>query len=381
MSRNETPSPPPEQPASPARRVGFVLLSPVERPVASTRIAALQVFDGLRQHGFEPEVLYAPATPHQTPDPGLHAADIARRGIRVVVFQKVHGPHVLRLAQELQAVGVATVYLVCDIVEPQMCAACTATVVVTEYLKSLYPKALQPRIHVVHDGIERPEVVATPRPIAPSRSEPLRGVFVTSEDLVDLPGMVVPPPWMQVHCVGEYAPRSEWLARWRRTRWAVRVAISWQQRWNIARALACPRVKRVVWTPEGVYDELQRADVGLIPIDTDSVFRLALQPMPSWTLKSENRLTLMMCAGLPVVATPIPAYEALITPGVDGFLARSRGDWRRAFGALREPARRHEMAAAARARVLMPYSRQRQAEQLADVFAGVLPNAHSRVDE
>ena len=362
---------PPPRPPSPPRRVGFVLLSPAERPVASTRIAALQVFDGLRHHGFEPVVLYAPATPHQTPDPGLHAADIAHRGIRVVVFQKVYGPHVLRLAQELQAVGVATVYLVCDIVEPQMCAACTATVVVTEYLKSLYPKALQHRIHVVHDGIERPEVVATPRPITPSRSAPLRGVFVTSEDLVDLPGLVVPPPWMSVTCVGEYAPKHQWRARWRRTRWAVRVAISWQQRWNIARALACPRVKRVVWTPEGVYDELQRADVGLIPIDTTSTFRLPLQPVPSWKLKSENRLTLMMAAGLPVVATPIPAYEAVIMQGVDGYLASSRADWRQALAALRDPQRRGAMAVAARATVLLPFSRDRQARQLADLFAQV----------
>ena len=362
---------PPPRPPSPPRRVGFVLLSPAERPVASTRIAALQVFDGLRQHGFEPEVMYSPATPHQTPDTGLNAADIARRGFSVVVFQKVHGPQVLRLARELSAVGVATIYMVCDIVEPQMCEACTATVVVTDYLKSLYPKALQPRIHVVHDGIERPDVVATPRDIVPSRSRPLRGVFVTSEDLVDLPGMVVPPPWMQVRCIGEYAPRSDWLARWRRTRWAMRVAISWNQRWNIARALACPRVARVVWTPEGVYDELRRADIGLIPIDTDSVFRLALQPVPSWTLKSENRLTLMMAAGLPVVATPIPAYEALITPGVDGFLARSRADWRRAFEALREPARRRAVAAAARGRVGIAYSRERQASQLAAVLVGL----------
>ena len=366
---------------TPARKVGFVLLSSPARPMASTRIAALQIFDELRRLGFEPEVLYAPATGDQTPDPGLSAADIVRRAFDLVVFQKVHGPQVLRLALDLKAAGVPTVFLVCDIVEPAMCAATSATVAVTAYLGSLYPAPLQPRIHVVHDGIEHPGAAHVPRTTAVSAHDPLRAVLVSSEELIHLPALGPPPRWLHVTIVGDYPPLRQRRQRWLRARWVLQKGYSWPLRWQMARALLSPRISRVVWTSDGVYEQMARADIGVLPIDTDDPFQLALQPVLSWMLKSENRLTLKMAAGLPVVATPIPSYEALITQGVDGYLARTPADWRRALTALRDPAHRAAMGAAARQRVLEPFSRQRQAEALAKVFERVLPNAHSRVDE
>jgi Glycosyl transferases group 1 len=354
-------------------RVGFILLSPPTDPIPSTRIAALNAFPGLVDAGFEPVVLHAPHQPEETPAlPDLCAQRIADAGCALVVFQKVRGPRAVALAEELEQLGVRTVYLVCDLVDELMCRATSATVVVTDFLRSLHPAALRHKVHVVHDGIERPQVVAVPRAHDADARDPLRAVLVTSSELLDIPVLGLPPPWLQVTVVGGYAPAHDAAARRRRWCWALRREPQWTARWRQLRALACPRIRRVAWTPDGVYDELQRADVGIIPVDTASGFRLAHQPVPSWQIKSENRLTLKMAAGLPVVATPIPAYETVVNPGVDGFLARTRADWLTALGALRRAELRSQVAAAARARVLDAFSVSRQSARLAAVLDAVL---------
>jgi hypothetical protein len=349
-------------------RIGFVLLSPPAQPIPSTRIAALNVFPGLVDTGFQPEVLYAPPVANETPEPGLSAAAVAASGVRLVVLQKVRGPQVLRLVRDLEACGVRTVFLVCDLVDAEMCAATSATVVVTDFLKSLYPAELHHKVSVVHDGIERPEVVATPRGHDASAADPLRAVLVTSAELIEVPMLGLPPRWLHVTVVGDYPPESDLRLRLQRWRGALRSERRWASRWRMLRALTCPRIRRVPWSPTAVYHELRRADVGIIPVDVSRANRRPDQPVPAWQLKSENRLTLKMAAGLPVVATPIPAYEQVVSHGVDGFLVRSRGEWLEALTALRGAARRDRMATAARARVLEPFSIARQAKRLATVF-------------
>jgi glycosyltransferase involved in cell wall biosynthesis len=50
-----------------------------------------------------------------------------------------------------------------------------------------------------------------------------------------------------------------------------------------------------------------------------------------------------MSVGLPVIVTPIPAYEAIVKQGSNGFLATSPQEWMRAFDILRDPALRRRI--------------------------------------
>ena len=324
----------------------------------STRIACLNLFDLMAAHGLDPVVLFEPAGPQPEPDVDGVVSRALAEGCDVVVFQKVRGASVLRCVAQLREKGVPSVYVVCDIVDDAMAAAAERTMTVTTYLRSLYAAALQPRIDVVHDGIERPDLV---RPGAStSTARGLRAALVTSQPMYALPVMGVPPaPW-RVEVVGLYAGDAR--QRRRALRWALMSEPSLLGRWRMARAALHPRLQRTRWTPGGAYRALLDADVGIIPINRDDGSLDATAPVPAWQVKSENRLTLKMALCLPVVATPIPAYEAVLQHGVNGFFAATRSDWLRCLAMLRDPALRNEMGHRARASVLDSFSVQRQAE-------------------
>jgi hypothetical protein len=352
-------------------KVGLVLLSPSSDPVPSTRVAILNLLPLLREAGFDAVPLHDPPASDERPALRLSAAEIAAQGVRVVIFQKVRGPDVERTARELAAAGVATVFMVCDIVEPAMVAACDATVIVTDHLRSLYPAASRPRMHVVHDGIEEPDrVVAAYRATRGARADPLRAVLVTSAHLSRLPSMGTVPAWLQVRVIGHYPPPPSALAALRNVEWRARHAGGLREALETWYFAAAPHIRCVQWGPTLVYEEMAAADIGVLPID-DRDRGDATRPA-GWTVKSENRLTLMMSMGLPVIATPIPAYERVVEHGVNAMFASSRADWQRCLRELRDPERRRAMGTAARASVHGRFSKQRQCALLADVLRGVL---------
>jgi hypothetical protein len=125
---------------SKAIKIGFVLLSPVESPMPSTRIAILNMFPLLSESNILPRIIFEPTVPNERPNVDGLEGKIFSENIDVVCFQKVHGSSVEALAKLLSASGIKTIFSVCDLVETGLCVAIDATVVVTDYLKYLYPK-------------------------------------------------------------------------------------------------------------------------------------------------------------------------------------------------------------------------------------------------
>lgn len=343
-------------------KLGLILAGSFDRPLPSTRVALLNLLPGLRAHRWDFRVLHAPERACETPTLGLDPDAIASSGVDVVVFQKVYGPDAVQLAVGLRSRGVRSVFLVCDRVVPEMAAAVDLTLTVTRYLKSLYPVELQARIRVVHDGIERPEVYkASWREDRGTPATPLRAVLVTSSRLTTLPLPCRLPRWLSLRVVGDYALKEPPLQRatryWRHLRQNPRAAVR-------AIALdASSKIAKVPWHKDHVYDELCSADIGIIPIDRSPAIGNSVTP-PGWSVKSENRLTLKMSIGLPVIATPIPAYVPVVRQGHDAFLAEQASDWRDAFEALRDPLFRREMGGRARVAALLSFSRELQLQRL-----------------
>lgn len=353
-------------------KIGFVLLSNSRNPIPSTRVAVLNMFPFLREAHFNPQIVFEPSDSTLTPDVSGLATRLSAEGFRIVLFQKVRGPSVEGLARELKAFGIKTGYIVCDLVDVGMAAVTDATMVVTEYLKSLYPPSLHSKIHVVHDGIERPQAVKTEHGSnRGSRLHPLQAVLVTSFDLDHLPVLRSPPAWLKVCIVGRYPPKLDIYRRLRQLRWKLDSKRSAEERLLYLKFLADPHIQRVAWDPSAVYDVLRQADIGIIPIAASPPHESGLPP-PAWKVKSENRLTMKMSMGLPVVATPIPSYEAIIEHGRNGFLARSQQDWLEQLEALRDPACRRQMGEEARLSVLNRYSMREQARRLITVLQGLL---------
>lgn len=351
-------------------KIGFVLLSPASDPIPSTRVAALNMLPRLRAAGCVVEILYDPPRANEIPELGLSAKAIAAAGFDIVCFQKVHGPAVENLAHALAKHDVRTVYIVCDLVQTAMTGATDATVVVTDFLKSQYPPHLQHKVHVVHDGIERPAIrkTAWSQHVGSAR-QPLRAVLVTSSQLDTLPILDTPPPWLEVTIIGRYPEYASVWHRLRDMQWRLRHTDSLVTAWRSVRFVAHPRIHCIPWHPDRVYDALQNSDIGIIPIDTSADKDGPLTP--GWKVKSENRLTLKMAMGLPVIATPIPAYLPVIEQGVNGFLARDHGEWLSCLETLRDPKTRQRIGESARASVLTRYSQETQAIRLLQVIQSI----------
>lgn len=351
-------------------KIGFVLLSNSRDPQPSTRIAVLNMLPHLRRAGFEPHIVHDPV--QGTPQPELTglADRLAAAGFRIVVFQKVHGPGVEAQVHRLRALGIRTVFSICDHVIVPMVQATDATLAVTDYLRGLHPAELLPRIHVVHDGIERASVLKVGRTThRGARAKPLSAVLVTSASPTRIAGVGSLPEWLAVTIVGRYAQAGRPLRGLREMRWAL-ARQNLHERLEYLGFLLDPRVRRVPWDPVGVYGHLVDADIGIIPVETG-----ADAPSATWRVKSENRLTLKMSIGLPVIATPIPAYESVVEHGVNGFLARTARDWQRCFAALRDPELRRTMGQRARGSVIDRFGQERQASRLVAVLEGLLAQA------
>jgi glycosyltransferase involved in cell wall biosynthesis len=241
------------------------------------------------------------------------------------------------------------------------------TLVVTHFLKSLYPVHQQTKIRVVHDGIEHPEIKKSNWSPAGAGKPPLRAVLVTSANLTRLPIIDSPPAWLEITIIGKYPAAEAWGRRFREAKWTLTGMSDWRERAAYVRFLMQRRIQTVKWQRETVYAAMQSADIGIIPIEP-SPEKVEGTDVPIWQVKSENRLTLKMAIGLPVIATPIPAYEAVVETGKNAFLARSRADWMQCLQRLRDLDVRREMGREARASVIDRYSMKEQARLLIDAI-------------
>jgi glycosyltransferase involved in cell wall biosynthesis/GT2 family glycosyltransferase len=95
----------------------------------------------------------------------------------------------------------------------------------------------------------------------------------------------------------------------------------------------------VKWTRDTWAKEMLRADICICP-----------QPEGVRDAKSNVKVTTAMALGLPVIASPIPAYRELIRHGENGYLASiyHMDQWAKALEALRDPEVRKRIGAAGR---------------------------------
>lgn len=367
------------------RKIGWVLLSPPAEAQPSTRIAALNMISELAPLGYDSCILFAPKQGTERPmlpplEPLLQ--EVQRQGINLVVFQKVHGDAVARFSTMLKALGIKTAYMVCDLVLPDMTAVTDATITVTPYLRRLYNESLRSKVHVVHDGIEHAELSKSDYGDKRGRrGDPLQAVLVTSAAQHSLSPIAPPPPWLRTTLLGRYPSADSHLARLKHRLQKLRALEGVAARLSYLRFASHPRVSLEPWSEQRAYEALLAADIGIIPVANQETAPDGDALPPMWMRKSENRLTMKMALGLPVIASPVPAYLDVVEHGVNGFIARSPADWQDCLSALRDPALRREMGTKARQTVVERFSRARQARLLASVFDQVLgmPPVEARI--
>jgi len=321
------------------------------------------MFPYLRAANYEPHILFEPTGSAEMPDISGLMEQISNEGVEIVYFQKVRGPSVVKEAQKFSAAGVKTVYGVCDLVDNEMARVTDATIVVTEFLKGQYDPIYQLKIHVVHDGIERPEFhkgFSRPRRNQRQKNQRLRAVLVTSSSLYQIPIIDTPPRFIDITVVGHYPPNPSWLYAAKKTYWALCSLESHSEKLNYLTRLVNKGFKTVNWDIDTVYQMMLKADVGIIPVNMNEASQ--------WQLSSENRLTLNMGIGLPVIASPVPSYKLVIEQGKNGYIAETRDDWVKYLKELSDPKLREMMGQCARYSVINRFSKEEQARKLVAVF-------------
>lgn len=116
------------------------------------------------------------------------------------------------------------------------------------------------------------------------------------------------------------------------------------------------------WSEETEIASIQEMDIGIMPL-----------PDTPWMRgKCGYKLIQYMACGLPVVASPVGVNSEIVEHGVNGFLAETDEDWRKALEALiRDPALRERMGHAGREKVESWYSLQVQGPRVARLLAEV----------
>ncbi|AWI25240.1 glycosyltransferase [Flavobacterium pallidum] len=95
------------------------------------------------------------------------------------------------------------------------------------------------------------------------------------------------------------------------------------------------------WSESGWQQQLLQCDIAIAPIDAEK------QPC-----KSNNKVSAYMALGLPVIASPLHAYQKIIRHGENGFIAENIPDWENTMRLLKDPSLRKKTGTAGRQSVL-----------------------------
>lgn len=142
----------------------------------------------------------------------------------------------------------------------------------------------------------------------------------------EVPTICIPDPvefWNRDSLLTRWQPKKRYRVIW------VGHRMNWKQIEDLKRELRAREVDSfdivtvsnhpdadVKWSLDAVRAELSRADLAIIPVGSDL----------RSTMKSHNRATMFMAAGVPVIVGESPVYEQLVEDGVTGFVFRTVHD-------------------------------------------------------
>lgn len=365
----------------PNLKIGWILSGSEVDPGA--RILGINIHKALLKKGVNSHILLAPSRYNLAVEKGaINALSLKEEGFNVVIFQKVYAGDASEIAAALGQLNIATVFLASDLCGSNMIELCDESVAVSAFLKKAMPRHLRSRIHVVDDAVETSQTNCkiTYRDGFPK----LRGIYVGSS----LPSLRVRQMLASVTSIVEvtilsnkYNPaedrddnmRYKMSALQKVSRLSTMHAsdvvaktgrlLKYKQEArrlnNEYGALVPPEFKWKAWDLKTVEENIIDADIALIPCELISDYHLS---------KSANRASLFMSLGLPVVASPLPAYTEIIRNGQNGFLARRADEWIKACELLRNPQKASEIGQRGRHDALSRYSIETISERYLSIF-------------
>lgn len=339
-------------------KIGWILSG--NRHIAGARLQGFLMHEEFLRRGISSEIIYYPE--HHDVDVPLdvaHADEWIRQGFSCIVFQKVCGENAERLARHLLNHGIRVVYIACNLQGFNMVECCPATIAVSQFLKRTFGYRFRKKITFIEDPVEVPGDVF--KRDYRSRDKNLRLVYVAGEPpspylndlvLLDAPGVEITEisssnKGTSTEALKLAKPKTFPAKIWKMVK---RIDIhDWAWKWcyhrfrqrEMRRIQSCRSMTSIMplhldWSLDSVFDRVLDADVAVIPCELQYEWSLA---------KSGNRLLMFMALGMPVIASPLPAYRELMREagGEDWMIAHTRADWRKAQARWRDEDVRREM--------------------------------------
>ncbi len=272
---------------------------------ASSRLQGYHVHDYLRGRGWNSHLLLAPPhmisgldmpTPYEPSVPFGNSGDI-------VVFQKLHGPRTSSWIQSLRRRGMRTIFVDCDMpLKLDEARLVDRVVTPSEALATAYRSCGIDSVVQIPDAAE-----CFQRPILRANDQRTR--------------------------------RCVWFGFWVPSRRAdvefARELVSQVPDLELT-VISTSDDADVGWDLETFFDHLAEYDFSLLPVvDHGSI---------EARVKSANRATQSMAVGVPVAASPLPAYTHVVEHGKNGYLCNTTEDWLTAIDALMDESRRYQIA-------------------------------------
>lgn len=292
-------------------KVGWLLLGDIN--TGSSRIHGLNIHNFLIKNGIESIIFQS--------SPGMNShlllsieeqETLLRSGVNVLVFQKIFDENAIRLAEKAKSRKIRTIFLISDKHETEMVRTVDQLIVTSDFLKGHFDANFGTNAVVIEDAIESSAHLHKTH----SYTKPLELVWVGQSD-----------NWGTLEVVRN---AIEKIAR---------------DSFRLKTISNHPDAD-VQWNVDTIHDEILKGDIGVIPA-LDSEWGKA---------KSNNRLTMFMALGIPVVASDIPSYRKIIEDSRAGFLVTCSDEWSIYLELLINTDLREKLGSKARAYALGNYN-------------------------
>jgi hypothetical protein len=299
------------------------------------RVHALYPHAYLRSVGINSVILRKPHV-HYAPL-AFGADEVARlvaARLDVVVFQGVHGAPAVALARALRAAGTRTVFVTGDLLGSDIAQAVDRVVGASDGLTAVAGPDRE-RTSVIESALDAPPGLAKDYTRA-AHGKRVRVVWVGYPENLPL-----------------LAP--------------VRAALT-DPRLAHYELVTISRGPGVTyeWHRRRVHHQLLACDIAVLPAGESDWYRA----------KPNTRMTMLKALGLPMVASPIEAYERTLTHGLGCYFARTPAEWADALYALAEPDARRIMGLAEREIVLARYGHEAVGAKWHALFRSLVPGRH-----
>ncbi len=269
--------------------VGWILCG--NEQVGSSRIHGINLHKGLLKAGIQSCLL-------QTPNGYVEKLELNKlerffvtsAKFDIVIFQRVYDEKAIRLCRKLKKNGTLCGFFMADLFHADILEEVDFILTPSKYLKEYINKAgfQADKIFVLKDAVETPPSLVKNYE-SYDKKETIKLVWVGAQG-----------HWETLSSIRRLLKEHDQLSCYEL------ITIS-----NHPEA-------SINWQLETVWDNILACDVGIVPVNL-------LQP--EFLVKSNNRITMFMALGIPVICSPLPSYCDVIEHGENGYIASRDDEW------------------------------------------------------